>query len=1256
MTSNTIQRDIQIIHGDNPPSVSVNATGPLFYVEKSTAQPIAPALTVSDNDTTTLSAATIQFTTPVLAEDVLSFVPNAQTFGNIAISSNSNGVLKLVSAGATATLAQWQAALRSVGYSNTSSNPNLTKRTVSFTITDALELNSNDVATQDINVVPVNDPPVLSNIETASLNWVENAPTPPSTANNVTPITATLTTGDPDSTLMSGATIQITTNYQNGEDVLGFVNTANITGTWDASSGTLTLAGTDTLANYQAALRAVTFTDTSGAPKPPARIVSFILTDNGGASSTAVTRRINIIGANDPPVLTNLETTPIVYTENVSSIVSVPVTTSILVTDVDSTLLQSASVSISTGFQAGQDVLTFTPTGNITGSYNPANGVLTLTGIDSLANYQTVLQSVMYQNTSHAPSGVARQIRFTATDHGSLQSLGVTRTLTVVPTNNAPVLTSAVTSLSYTEGTGAKVINNGVIVNDIDNTTLASATIVITNYVAAEDVLGFVANAGTMGNIAVSTNANGTLTLTSVGATATLAQWQAALRAVTYTNTSGNLNPVARTVTFTVNDNGSANNLSNSLSTTITISAIFPPTLTGTSSLVYVEKNSATPINTVITVASASTTTLSKATITITNFVAGQDVLGFVNDGSTMGNIAIQSNAAGILTLVSSGATATLSQWQAALGAVTYFNSSANPTITTRNVTFQTDTGGTVNNLSNTVNSTISITPVNDPSVVTNPDTTPASYTEDAPGIAVFPNLTVSDVDSVNLTGAVIRIVGNYNALGAIDKVLFTNTAKITGTFTIATGTLTLTGTDTVANYQAALRSVTFTNSYDLTAPQRTVSLSVTDDTNQTSNTVTRAINITTVNNAPILSGVETTAQIYKYNDPYSPPPVITSSISIRDYDSTLMQGAVATISTNYDTNKERLGLDISGTKLTASWNESTGQLFIKGVDTIANYIKVMRTVAYINLGSTSYTPRTITFTVTDNTNVISNVVSRNLNFVNTNVVPTLAVNSSTALNYVENDPATVIAPALTVSDSDSPLIQSATVKISANYNLNEDKLVFNNNNSNTYGNIRVTFATATGVMSLTGADTLANYQAALQLVKYVNSSHNPSTATRTISFAVSDGLATSTAVTRNITIQAVNDPPVVLTNATAALAYQPANGAVAIAPDITVTDPDNTTLAGASIQIISNYQRGKDVLAFVNPISGSTITGSFDSNTGILKLVGTDTVSNYRAALAAVTYKFVGTATTQTKTVSIVATDGTTPSTAVTRNINVSP
>ncbi len=46
------------------------------------------------------------------------------TMGNIAGSYNaSTGVMTLSSAGNTATLAQWQAALRAVQYSNSSDNP-----------------------------------------------------------------------------------------------------------------------------------------------------------------------------------------------------------------------------------------------------------------------------------------------------------------------------------------------------------------------------------------------------------------------------------------------------------------------------------------------------------------------------------------------------------------------------------------------------------------------------------------------------------------------------------------------------------------------------------------------------------------------------------------------------------------------------------------------------------------------------------------------------------------------------------------------------------------------------------------------------------------------------------------------------------------------------------------------------------------------------------------------------------------------------
>ena len=54
---------------------------------------------------------------------------------------------------------------------------------------------------------------------------------------------------------LTGATVQISANYANGEDVLAFTNQLGITGSWNAASGTLTLTGTTTVANYQTALR-----------------------------------------------------------------------------------------------------------------------------------------------------------------------------------------------------------------------------------------------------------------------------------------------------------------------------------------------------------------------------------------------------------------------------------------------------------------------------------------------------------------------------------------------------------------------------------------------------------------------------------------------------------------------------------------------------------------------------------------------------------------------------------------------------------------------------------------------------------------------------------------------------------------------------------------------------------------------------------------------------------------------------------------
>ncbi|CAN1496974.1 Cadherin_repeat domain containing protein [Burkholderiaceae bacterium] len=125
--------------------------------------------------------------------------------------------------------------------------------------------------------------------------------------------------------------------------------------------------------------------------------------------------------------------------------------------------------------------------------------------------------------------------------------------VTVTNVNDKPVLSFG-SNVNYFENAKPAAINFGITVADQDNTTLTSAKVSITGgYVASEDVLSFTNDGSTMGNIAA-TQVGGVMTLTSAGGTATQAQWQAALRAVTYSNTSDIPTAAARTISYVIND------------------------------------------------------------------------------------------------------------------------------------------------------------------------------------------------------------------------------------------------------------------------------------------------------------------------------------------------------------------------------------------------------------------------------------------------------------------------------------------------------------------------------------------------------------------------------------------------------------------------------------------------------------------------------------------------------------------------------
>jgi hypothetical protein len=91
-----------------------------------------------------------------------------------------------------------------------------------------------------------------------------------------------------------------------GEDILSFGATANISGAYDPFSGTLTLTGSDTVAHYEAALRAVTYQDTNGDdPSTTARTVSLQTIDPSLGVSDAAFRHVSVLAVDDPPVAHN---------------------------------------------------------------------------------------------------------------------------------------------------------------------------------------------------------------------------------------------------------------------------------------------------------------------------------------------------------------------------------------------------------------------------------------------------------------------------------------------------------------------------------------------------------------------------------------------------------------------------------------------------------------------------------------------------------------------------------------------------------------------------------------------------------------------------------------------------------------------------------------------------------------------------------------------------------------------------------------
>ena len=92
-------------------------------------------------------------------------------------------------------------------------------------------------------------------------------------------IDSNLTISDSESQNMAGATVTIQNPEDGNFELLDATATGNITVSYDTETSTLTLAGTDTIANYQQVLRSVTYTNNATNPNTTPRAISFVVDD-----------------------------------------------------------------------------------------------------------------------------------------------------------------------------------------------------------------------------------------------------------------------------------------------------------------------------------------------------------------------------------------------------------------------------------------------------------------------------------------------------------------------------------------------------------------------------------------------------------------------------------------------------------------------------------------------------------------------------------------------------------------------------------------------------------------------------------------------------------------------------------------------------------------------------------------------------------------------------------------------------------------
>ena len=262
-------------------------------------------------------------------------------------------------------------------------------------------------------------------------------------------------TGDPSITISGAKALNIILSAPSAlsyspNPVVVTVNTDNV-------SSTPTVTGTVDSYSISPALPAgVTLNTTTGKISGIATVVStqtdytVTATNLGGSTNATFTLTVNPL----PVITTNSSSGSAVIGSNGSVIDPTIVISAVPRTNV----YTSASVYINAGFKSTEDKIIYPVSmSGVTGIYNATTGVLTLTGSATVAQYEAIFRTIMYQDTNPQASSGSRSFTFELGPAKGIRTLTLSPAAPTANTAQAVCGSGTVADLVATAPSGSSV-------------------------------------------------------------------------------------------------------------------------------------------------------------------------------------------------------------------------------------------------------------------------------------------------------------------------------------------------------------------------------------------------------------------------------------------------------------------------------------------------------------------------------------------------------------------------------------------------------------------------------------------------------------------------------------------------------------------------------------------------------------------------------------------------------------------------------